>query len=217
MSGISAYEHPYLTVDCVLFRFREGMEVLLHRRCDEFGEYALPGGFVGIDQLAEDVLREKVKAKTGADSYYFEQLRTYDALDRDPRGRVISMAYIGLTRAKEDTKGWFKVDWSGRMLVSVDNPVVKVPFQKLGFDHSQILEDALERLSGKIWWSDFPKYLLPEVFTIRQADELFFWLEGKRTGMLRRQLGTRIEEVGTITGTGGRPQKTYRWKTKEGK
>lgn len=216
MGGIYEYEHPYLTVDCVLFRLREKLEVLLHRRCDEFGEYALPGGFVGIDQLAEDVLREKVWKKTGADGYYFEQLRTYDALDRDPRGRVVSMAYIGLTQNQEEMPGWFQVDRAGEMLTSVNNPSVKVPFQVLGFDHSQILKDALDRLGGKLWWSDLPGRLLPEIFTIRQVDDLFFELEGKRTGMLRRQLGDRVIEVGTISGTGGRPLKTYRWNFKEG-
>lgn len=206
MAGIGQYEHPYLTVDGVILRNAgDCLEVLLDRRSDEFGEWSLPGGFVPVDKLAEDVLRRKVKEKTSVSITFAEQLRTYDALDRDPRGRVISVAYLCLTNRK-DPGNWFAI--RGDILVCND---LIVPIDNLAFDHGQILRDALVRLSGKLWWTDLAMYLLPESFLIREISDLFEVIEGKKTGMIKRQLGPRIEEVGSDNQTGGRPAKMYRW------
>lgn len=212
--GIQNYEHPYLTVDCVLFRYHEkGLEALLHHRDDEYGAYAFPGSFVPIDRLAEDVLRETVAKKVGARTFYMEQLRTYDGLNRDPRGRIISMAYLGLTNEQEEETGWFRIERETRRLRSGS---ISLSFDDLAFDHGQILEDAINRLVGKLWWSDLAAYLLPEHFSLRDVSELYEYLEGKKTWTIGRQLGDRIEEVGLDHSTGGRPQKLYRWKKKTG-
>lgn len=206
MTGIEQYKHPYLTVDGVILRATEkGLEVLLDKRKDEFGEWSLPGGFVPVDELAETVLRRKVKEKTGVTISFAEQLRTYDALDRDPRSRVISMAYLCLTN-REEPGNWFLIRDGALIRGSL-----MFPIEALAFDHGQILKDALERLAGKLWWSDLAMYLLPETFPIREIERLYEMIEGRKTGMIKRQLGKRIEEVGEDNQTGGRPAKMYRW------
>lgn len=205
---IKSYDHPYLTVDGVILRyFQKHLEVLLLHRQGEYPGWALPGGFVNIDQIAEDTLRRKVKEKTDFEIGHAEQLKTYDALDRDPRGRIISMAYLCLTHNEDESGLWFQIDSKEKKLT---NGEASISFSDLCFDHGEILEDALIRLKGKLWWSDLPKYLLPERFVLRDIDGLFQTIEGKETNMLKRQLGKRIREVGT-SNTRGRPAKAYMW------
>lgn len=208
MGNIQNYEHPYLTVDGVIFRFKNNvLQVLLVHRDDEFGKWALPGGFVDIDKLADDTLRQKVQAKTGVHGFYSEQLKTYDSLNRDSRGRVISIAYLCLLNDNEQSGDWFTVNTQENLLVAHES----IKFEDLSFDHGEILMDAIKRLTGKLWWSDLASFLLPEIFTIREIETLFEILEEKKTGMIRRQLGSRIKEVGVESSPVGRPAKLYSW------
>ena len=109
---IEEYAHPYVTVDAIVFRFyNEKLQVLLTKRADdcdiERGKWSLPGGFCSIDMRLDTTLEKKLVEKTGISTltsgFYYEQLKTYDGIDRDLRGRIISVAYLCLTNDYKDT------------------------------------------------------------------------------------------------------------------
>lgn len=163
------YPRPALTVDCVVFGFDEGeLKVLLiERGLDPFkGKWALPGGFVRVEETIDDAARRELLEETGLSDVYLEQLYTFGAVDRDPRERVVSVAHYALVklsdhRAKAATDAasaqWF--------------PVSKPP--KLAFDHADILGTALDRLKGKVRYQPIGFELLPEKFTLSQLQHLY--------------------------------------------
>src|SRR5215475_12043314 len=140
------YQYPRaaLTVDCVVFGFDESeLKVLLIQRgLEPFkGRWALPGGFVRVEETLDDAARRELAEETGLKNVFLEQLYTFGAVERDPRERVVSVAYYALVKLSEhDAKAatdaanarWF--------------PVAKIP--KLAFDHAAILAAALLRLKG---------------------------------------------------------------------
>src|SRR5512142_3328984 len=142
------YQYPRaaLTVDCVVFGFDDAeLKVLLIERALEpfKGKWALPGGFVRVDETIDDAARSELEEETGLKDVFLEQLYTFGAVERDPRERVVSVAHYALVklsdhRAKAATDAandqWF--------------PVSKLP--KLAFDHVDILATALDRLKGKV-------------------------------------------------------------------
>jgi 8-oxo-dGTP diphosphatase len=165
------YDHPRaaLTVDCVVFGIdEEDLKVLLIQRdVDPFqGRWALPGGFVHIDESLEDAARRELREETGLERVYLEQLYTFGDVGRDPRGRVVSVAYYALVklgdhrvRAATDAReaGWFAV-W--------DTP-------SLAFDHDRILQTALSRLKGKVRYQPLGFELLPPKFTLSQLQRVY--------------------------------------------
>jgi 8-oxo-dGTP diphosphatase len=165
------YDHPRpaLTVDCVLFGLDEGdLKLLLIRRdlAPFAGRWALPGGFVHVDESLEDAALRELREETGVDDVYLEQLYTFGAPERDPRERVVSVAYYALSklgdhrvRAATDAReaAWFAV---------VDLP-------SLAFDHDHIVEVALKRLQGKVRYEPIGFELLPPKFTLSQLQHLY--------------------------------------------
>src|ERR1043166_3306857 len=135
------YEYPRaaLTVDCVVFGFDEGeLKVLLiERGLEPFKcKWALPGGFVRVDETLDDAARRELEEEAGLKNVFLEQLYTFGAVNRDPRERIVSVAYYALVKlAAYETKAatdaadakWF--------------PISKLP--KLAFDHEDILMTAL--------------------------------------------------------------------------
>ncbi|WP_437944149.1 NUDIX domain-containing protein [Sorangium sp. So ce281] len=166
-----SYEHPRpaLTVDCVVFGLdEEDLKVLLIRReLDPFrGRWALPGGFVRLDEALDDAARRELAEERGLSGVFLEQLYTFGALGRDPRERVVSVAYYALVKlgdhrvkAATDAReaAWFAVD---------DTPA-------LAFDHDEILPVALERLKGKVRYRPIGFELLPPKFTLSQLQRLY--------------------------------------------
>ncbi len=165
------YEYPRaaLTVDCVVFGFDEGeLKVLLIERglAPFKGAWALPGGFVRVDETIDDAARRELLEETGLSNVYLEQLYTFGAVDRDPRERVVSIAYYALVKLSEhpaagatdasDAK-WF--------------PVNSIP--NLAFDHSEILQTAFARLQGKVRYEPIGFELLPPKFTLSQLQHLY--------------------------------------------
>lgn len=215
MDHIQSYDHPFITVDGVVFRFKdERLEVLLVLRDSEpeSGKWSLPGGFMDIDKRLDEALLTKVSQKTGVTGYYMEQLMTYDAPDRDPRGRILSVAYLALTHDLNAVGDWFQMD--GGALRRGDE---SFPFSRLAFDHGNILQDAITRLLGKFWYSDLPKYLLQPEFTAREALLLYDALGGHTHNNFKRRLAAYIEETGNIRQYGrggGRPAAMFRWVSK---
>src|SRR5882672_11865315 len=140
------YPRAALTVDCVVFGFDESeLKVLLiERGLEPFkGKWALPGGFVRVDETIDEAARRELAEEAGVGNVFLEQLYTFGAVDRDPRERVVSVAYYALVnlsdhrvQAATDARdaGWFGVH--------------DVP--SLAFDHTDILHVALERLRGKL-------------------------------------------------------------------
>ncbi len=163
------YPRPALTVDCVVFGLDENdLKVLLIQRDLEpfAGAWALPGGFVRVDEGLEGSARRELEEETGLRNVYLEQLYTFGAVDRDPRERVVSVAYYALVnlydhkvQAATDARdaAWFSVD---------DLP-------SLAFDHDRIVETALERLKGKVRYQPIGFELLPRKFALRQLQAVY--------------------------------------------
>ena len=169
------FPRPALTVDCVVFGFDGGaLQILLIRRGIEpfLGAWALPGGFVRMDEGLEAAARRELEEETGLRDLFLEQLFTFGGVDRDPRGRVVSVAWYALVRpdlhpARGDTDaseaGWFGVG--------------AVP--ELAFDHGAIVATALERLRGKVRYQPVGFELLPRKFTLGQLQALYEAILGR--------------------------------------
>jgi 8-oxo-dGTP diphosphatase len=164
-----AYPRPALTVDGVVFGFDDGeLKVLLIQRdIDPFkGQWALPGGFVHVDETLEEAVRRELKEETGLRDIYLEQLFTFSDVDRDPRERVVSVAYYALVALGKHTlaastdarnAAWFCVS--------------ELP--SLAFDHDKIVAAAVERLKGKVRYQPVGFELLAEKFTLSQLQHLY--------------------------------------------
>jgi 8-oxo-dGTP diphosphatase len=163
------YPRAALTVDCVVFGFDEGeLKVLLIQRGHKpfKGRWAFPGGFVGVDEALDEAARRELAEESGLQNIFLEQLYTFGAPGRDPRERVVSVAYYALVkltdhRAKAATDA-AEAEWF---------PISKVP--KLAFDHADILEAALARLKGKVRYQPIGFELLPPKFTLSQLQHIY--------------------------------------------
>jgi 8-oxo-dGTP diphosphatase len=165
------YQYPRaaLTVDCVVFGFDGGeLKVLLiERALDPFkGKWALPGGFVQVEETLDQAARRELLEETGLPDVFLEQLYTFGVVDRDPRERVVSVAYYALVKLSDHqaqaatdaaNAGWFSLS--------------KLP--KLAFDHADIVAAALDRLRGKVRYQPIGFELLPEKFTLSELQHLY--------------------------------------------
>jgi 8-oxo-dGTP diphosphatase len=169
MSNSADYKKPGLTVDCVVFGLDESdlKIILIQRDKDPFkGHWALPGGFVHIDESLEEAALRELKEETGVENVFLEQLYTFGDVQRDPRGRVISVAYYALVNLR-DHKIKAATDARDAAWFSVDD----IP--KLPFDHKRIVEVALTRLRGKVRYEPIGFELLPEKFTLTELQRLY--------------------------------------------
>lgn len=163
------YPRPAVTTDSVIFGFDEGeLKILLiERGADPYkGYWSLPGGFIEETEDAETCARRELKEETGLENIFMEQLYTFSAVDRDPRYRVITIAYFALVKladytlhAGDDAQ---KAQWF---------PLSQLP--SLCFDHPTILQMAIQRLQGKIRYQPIGFELLPEVFKIPDLHRLY--------------------------------------------
>jgi 8-oxo-dGTP diphosphatase len=163
------YPHPAVTVDAVVFGFDDAdlKLLLIQRKLAPFkGAWALPGGFVRLDENLEAAARRELTDETGITRLYLEQLYTFGEPDRDPRERVISVAYYALVKLSDhalqaasdaENVAWF--------------PVAELP--KLGFDHERIVEVALKRLKAKVRYEPIGFELLPVKFTLGELQRLY--------------------------------------------
>ncbi|MGN6368996.1 MAG: NUDIX hydrolase [Phycisphaerae bacterium] len=163
------YARPALTVDQVVFGFDDDdLKVLLIQRASPpfEGKWALPGGFVEMEETLEEAARRELQEETGLANVFLEQLYTFGDPKRDPRERVVSVAYYALVKladhhvkAATDAKqaAWF--------------PVSDVP--ALAFDHAKILDVALKRLRAKVRYQPIGFELLPRLFTLSQLQHLY--------------------------------------------
>ena len=169
MAATYEFRRPALTVDAVVFGLDdEDLKVLLIRRdLEPFrGKWALPGGFVRVEESLEDATRRELQEETGISQVFLEQLYTFGDVDRDPRERVVTVAYYALVKlsdhrvkAATDARdaAWFAVSEA----------------RGLAFDHDRILAVALERLKGKVRYQPIGFELLPPQFTLTQLQRLY--------------------------------------------
>lgn len=207
------YPRPALTVDCVIFGMdeSESLKVLLIQRAIEpfKDRWALPGGFVDMEEDLEAAALRELEEETGVKDVFIEQLYTFGAPRRDPRGRVISVAYYALTnRANHPVKA--SSDASSAKWFDFDH----IP--PLAFDHQQIFEMALQRLRAKVRYQPIGFELLPEEFTLSQMQKLYETILGVKE-LNKRNFRTRIlkmgvlEEIGRQEGVAHRPAMLYRF------
>ena len=184
------YPHPSVTTDCVIFGF-DGtrMKALLVQRGIEpyKGRWAFPGGFLQMDESAEEGALRELREETGLSGAFIRQFHTFSAPDRDPRERVITIAFYALVRIEEVTGGddaadarWFALD--------------EVP--QLAFDHDQILRTAEQALRQQIHFEPVGFELLPEKFTLRELQNLYEAILGVRFD--KRNFSNKINRLGLL-------------------
>ena len=171
MSHTYEYARPSVTVDCVVFGLdldAEDLKILLIQRSGKpfAGMWALPGGFVDMDETLEQAAKRELQEETGIGRLYLEQLYTFGDPGRDPRDRVITVAYYALVKLtdhtiKADTDA-SDVAWFG---------VSDLP--RLAFDHAKIVSVALNRLKGKVRYQPIGFELLPAKFTLSQLQRMY--------------------------------------------
>ena len=224
-----AYPRVAVTVDVVLLTVRAGRlaVLLVERKGHPFrGDWALPGGFVEPDDDLDEAARRELKEETGvlvagaAETThlgYIEQLRSYGTPDRDPRMRIVSVAYVGFTARHEDAvagsdaadaRFWAVDDLSIPGIGSRDG----VP---LAFDHARIIADGVERARAKLEYTTLATAFLDEPFTLGELRRVYeaVWGESLHEGNFRRKvLSTAgfVEPTGQTAPTDGRPAALYR-------
>jgi 8-oxo-dGTP diphosphatase len=169
MKPFHAYKNPALAVDLVVFGYsaHELSVLLLNRKEEPFaGGWTLPGAFLQMEEQFSDTCSRILRTKLGMDKLYLEQLYTFDDIDRDPRGRAISVAYYALVNpaALQVSAGTMAhdVQWINHKKMPV-----------LGFDHRQIFKTALQRLRSKMLYFPVGFSLLDDQFTITELHELY--------------------------------------------
>ncbi len=207
------YPHPAVTTDVVVFSIRKGrLQLLLIRRGREpyLGMWALPGGFLNINEDLDQCAMRELQEETGLSGIFLEQLYTFGRPERDPRERVISVTYYALVcserlqaRASSDADqvAWFTLD---------DLP-------ELAFDHHEIITLAHNRLVAKLNYSTVAFQFMPETFTLSELQTVYEILRNEKLD--KRNFRKSILSLGQIEETGEqrrngkhRPARVYRVK-----
>lgn len=208
------YDYPKAdnTVDAVVFgidKERPELRVLLVRRGGAPFEkmYALPGGFIRMSETLEAAVRRELKEETGCTPSYLEQLYTFGAPRRDPRSRVISVAYLALVRMDDHM-----VSAASDALAVAWLKVAELP--KLAFDHDQIIDTALRRLQSKVRYTPVGFDLLPKEFLLSEVHRLYEIVTARKldlSNFRKRMLATGvILATGSSRATGGKQAALYR-------
>lgn len=223
------FDRPSVTVDLVLMSvLRNDLHVLLlHReQMPAKGKWALPGGFVGIDESLDDAAKRVLKDKARVAFAYLEQLYTFGEVKRDPRMRIITVAYFALLpasrfesalKASSDLSlAKLIVSWKGETGGAVEACSDDGRALALAFDHAEILGLAVKRLRGKLDYSEVGFELLPPRFTLRQLQEIHEAILGVRfnkPAFRRRILDKKILEPTGLyeDGVMYRPAELYRF------
>lgn len=195
------YSRPNLAVDCVVFGLDQpnSLKVMLIRRSlPPFqDQWALPGGFVRIDESVDAAARRELQEETGLQDVFLEQLYTFGAINRDPRERVVTIAYYALVNLKEHAiqaatdaseAAWFSI----------------AHLPSLAFDHDEIIAMAINRLKGKVRYEPIGFELLPKKFTLSQLQTLYETVLGMpldkrnfRKKLLKMDLLIELDETQT--------------------
>ena len=205
-------QRPLVMVDVVIFTLRDDdLQVLLirRRRPPQQGMWAIPGGSIGLAEPLEAAALRRLEEETGLADVYLEQLYTFGAPSRDPRDRVITVAYFAVVPASnvvpcaaEDAE---RVRWW---------PIDDLP--ALAFDHAEILTYALTRLRYKLEYTAVGFELLPEEFTLTELQSAYEIVLGEKLDKrnFRRKIlsAAVIESSGRTRSGEGRPARLYRYR-----
>ena len=196
------YPHPAVATDCVIFGF-DGVSIkvlLIQRGIEPYkGQWALPGGFVGIDESAEECARRELQEETGLTEISVEQFHAFSDVNRDPRERVISIAYYALVKLSEVKGG---DDASKAQWFSYND----IP--SLAFDHDRILRMALRHLRDRICFEPVGFDLLPDVFTMTELQRLYEAILGVKFD--RRNFYNKMLKLEVLTSAEPRPENASR-------
>lgn len=204
-----------VTCDVAIFTVVGGeLNVLLIRRGEapHAGRWALPGGFVGARESADAAAQRELAEETGLSDVWLEQLRTFSAPDRDPRMRVVSVAYLALIASPHTPRaGTDAAEARYRRVADLGG-------DSLAFDHSEILAAALERVRSKLEYTTIATTLLPPVFTLGELRDVYeaVWSVDLDVSNFRRKvLATpgfveEVEAAGRKVSGPGRPAVVYR-------
>jgi 8-oxo-dGTP diphosphatase len=207
---------PALAVDTLIFTIREGvLSVLLIQigNGSYKGKWALPGGIVQINETLDEAARNVLAKKAGITGVHMEQLYSFSALNRDVRGRAVSVAYFALVDSDQFAPK--TIDYYADIKWQV---ISKLP--AMAFDHKEIIECGVARLRAKIEYSNIVYGLLPKVFTLTEMQGVYEAIIGhvidKRN--FRKKilaLDILIETDKERTGSKSRPAKLYRFKKRQ--
>ena len=213
---LDQFDHPAVAIDLALLTVVDGeLRIMIIRRDDAEivgGDWALPGGFVHVDKSLEQTVENVLRQKANVSGIYLEQLGTYGEPGRDPRGRVISVAYFGLIAAKvlfgangvteELQLARLSVPWEGErggpvdVLDEVGDPL------KLAFDHPELIGQVVKRLRGKLDYTAIGLELLPAQFTLRDAQNIYEAILGRP--LTKPAFRRKLLDRGLIKATGKR-------------
>ncbi len=205
-----------LTVDIIVFSVKKGLlqVLLIQRKNPPFeGMRALPGGFVEDDESLEQAALRELQEETNVKDIFIKKLTAYGDVKRDPRGRVVSVAFMALIDA-EKFKLKSTADASKAAWLNVDE------VKSLAFDHIKIIKDSAAELRYEIQTTNIAAQLLPERFTLAELQGLYESILGR--GLDKRNFRKRIKALGMLQGTrdtrmegAHRPARLYRFKQKE--
>ncbi|HEY2742985.1 MAG TPA: NUDIX domain-containing protein [Polyangia bacterium] len=211
ISELERFPRPSLAVDVVVLTVEAGeLRVALYKRADppERGRYALPGGFMHIDESIEEAAARVMAQKVGLAGVFLEQLYTFGDLKRDPRGRVVTVSYYALVDARRFFAGGKRapaarsarvvVPWPGETGGPVDVVGDDKEALPMFLDHADILGLAVKRLRGKLDYSPVGFQLLPTEFTLRQLQEVHEAVRGEpvnKDSFRRRMLASGLLEA----------------------
>ena len=223
----NAFERLSVAVDLLLMTVADGAPAaLLIRRADHphRGRWALPGGFVGPDESLNAAARRVLTVKAHMDGAFIEQLYTFGDPGRDPRTRIVSVAYLALlpadrfaatlTGAPDLTLARLDMAADGEAATARDAAGAALP---LAFDHAAMLGLAVKRLRGRLDYSPIAFALLPERFTLRALQDEHEAIAGRALNKpaFRRRMLDRgwLQPTGErATGTSFRPPELYRFR-----
>ncbi len=200
------YPRPSVTVDVVVFGYDGGPDLrllLVQRGGEPFkGQWALPGGFVDMDEDLETSALRELEEETGVRDLFVEQLYTYGAPDRDPRGRVISVAYFALVNLSDHpavaASDATEADWFALHALP-----------ELAFDHAAIIARATARLRAKVRYEPIGFELLPQAFTLAELQALYETVLGVPE-FNKRNFRTRILKTGILEEAGRQEKVAHR-------
>ena len=199
-----------VTVDIVIFTIQQGvLKVLLVKRAIApfVGQFAIPGGFVLENEDLEQAALRELKEETGVSDVYLEQLYSFGDPKRDPRGRVVTIAYFALISADR------KLEAGTDAAEAAWYPIDKLP--TLAFDHATILNYALERLRNKLEYTTVGFQLLPEKFTLTELQAVYEAILGRNLDKrnFRRKMSVLkiLKPLREYRRGGQRPAQLYRF------
>ena len=203
------YPHPAVTTDCVVFGF-DGSNLnllLIERGIEPFkGKWALPGGFMNMDETAEQGAMRELQEETSIKDIYIEQFHTFTSVNRDPRERVLTIAFLAFIRQEK-----YEVIAGDDAAKAQWFPIDHLP--ELAFDHKEIIAMALDKLKWKITYEPIAFRLLNKTFTMTQVQTIYEVVLGQTFD--RRNFHKKMTALGYIIPTGdkqtanGRPGNLY--------